>query len=150
MCINKIKFIDSEKQSLFYKELASFLIPFFAKDFYNNSYDLQNDFVAIQKDDVFPLLMESASLHCEGSTGIYIPAEELASIAATRWKLCVVCNKPFLSYDRFNKTKICYSTTYRRYKQGRDTYFKSVEQNVSQCYMNYRTDVVKRSIAKVN
>lgn len=150
MCINKIKFIDSEKQNLFFKELASFLMPFFAKDFYNKDEDLRTDFEALQDDEVFSILLDSAAEHCKIRTGIFIPGEELATITAKRWKLCIVCNKPFLSHDRYNKTKICYSTTYKRYKQGQGIYFKAAEQNVSQCYMNYRNDVVKRSMGKVN
>lgn len=148
MFINKIKFLDSTKQSDYYKTLASFFMDFFSKDYYKDEKDLQKDFEELQRDESFLIIAELAAKHCEKKTGVYIPGEEIALLPSNRWKLCIVCGKPFLSYDRYNKTKICYSASYRRFKRGQGVYFKSASNGVSQCYMDYRNEVVKRSVGK--
>ncbi|PJN92063.1 hypothetical protein, partial [Bacillus sp. mrc49] len=135
MFINKLRFIDNEKQQLYFKALASFLLPFFTSDYYSNELDLQQDFTSFQDDESYLEILEEGLNHCEDALGIKLGIQDLIGLTPKRWKLCLVCGDPFLSYDKFNKSKICYSTTYKRFKVGQGTYFKAAQEGASKCYM---------------
>jgi hypothetical protein len=60
-----------------------------------------------------------------------------------RFRLCRVCNKPFISYDKYNRIRICYDTPYKRYISDGDNghYVKYTEEGQSACYAKRRRQI---------
>lgn len=61
-------------------------------------------------------------------------------VTAKRWRICKVCQKPFITYDTNNNMRICAKQVYVRYNRSSNEYYKSTGK--SQCYMTYRRKMV--------
>ena len=130
--------MNSEEQRDLYNALAQYLMTFFANDFYDTKEQLQQDFETFKATDYYnTALLAFANSYC--------PEEELVvadfrRLTASRWKLCTVCGRGFLSTDNNNRSLICDWELYKRYKIGKGGFFKGTTKGTSQCTMLYRAN----------
>jgi len=68
-------------------------------------------------------------------------------ITAKRWHICKICNQPFISYNAFNKMKLCTRLDYVRYNTSTNQYYKSTGQSI--CYMQYRRQIAELHYKKL-
>lgn len=141
--INKISFLTEPDQKAFYRKLADSLLDMFAMDEYETEEDLQEDFNEWRVSDLsdyrncLDKILKDIS-----PQGFELTWRDCKKIKKSRWKLCKVCNRPFLTTDKKNKMVYCYHTDYKRYKKGKinadgsysEGYFFKDSGGTSQCY----------------
>jgi hypothetical protein len=136
--------LPPEEKKHFYKFFEKELLNIFAKDYYINKEELQLDFVKLKRSKSYKQLLEIILKSVEEEIGIKLKVDDLIRLTPNRFKLCSVCKKPFISFDNFNKMKICYKQDYIKYKlltKSKDKtnkeFFKSTEKK-SVCFMEYQ------------
>lgn len=142
--INQIEVLSDDIKKEFYNKLAARLLEAFALDYYENEEDLQSDFQDWKINDVKDYRATLNEILSEITPhGIELTWRDCKKINRKRFKLCKVCNKPFLTHDRLNQMKYCYTSTYKRYKVGTEnkegSYYKSSFKGLSTCFMIYDT-----------
>lgn len=123
----------------FNNELASFLLPYFAKDSYLNNLELQLDFKKFIESEPVAyeyLLQEFLEEHVLIPEDIEL-AELKSALTLSRWKICSNCHQPFVAYDDKNKMILCRKEVYRRYKADGTPFISTVNQE-SVCFMEWR------------
>lgn len=154
---SKLEHLTDEEQKQFYRKFQEELLEIFAFDSYSSEETLQNDFAEWRADlnDYRKCLNDI--LEEIAPDGIEMTWRDITNLTASRWKLCKVCNRPFLTRDKKNKMLYCYSSDYKRYKRGKETnegykegsYFKATEKGLSSCLMVSEANR-KRNASKEN
>lgn len=129
-----MKELTQQEKKLLFNYLGDQLLNVFQTGEYTTESDLQADFAAFKSDlkqyhNVIDRVLQKNPL------GRQLTWRKV-KITAKRWRICKVCCKPFIAFDRFNKMKICVSNDYVRYNVDTGRYFKSTGK--SQCFMLYR------------
>jgi DNA replicative helicase MCM subunit Mcm2 (Cdc46/Mcm family) len=132
--------VKPEERKYFYRLLEKEILGIFAKDFYKDEKELQEDFINLKRNKDYKEILKMVLDKIEDDLGIVLSVEDLSRLSANRFKLCSVCKKPFLTFDNFNKMKICYKIDYVKYKmktKDKKEYFNN-SLKVSVCFMEYR------------
>lgn len=152
--IKELQQLSDAQQKRFYRMLTSELLKQFANSWYeaDESEKLQKHFMdwkwAERKDYHVVLDRILAGIIEQMDLDITLTWVEV-KINYRRWRICPVCNRPFLCYSKFNKVKTCYTEDYIRYKIGEEKgenneeyvegrYFKASEEGQSKCFMIYQ------------
>lgn len=140
--VEKIEILTDEAKKNFYNELAARLLEAFAMDYYEDEEELQNDFHEWKTSDIKDYRATLDEILSEITPeGIELTWRDCKKINRKRFRMCKVCKKPFIAYDRLNQMKFCYTSTYKRYKTGtrekEGAYYKSSFKGLSTCYMIY-------------
>jgi hypothetical protein len=124
--------LEEQENDLNFSQIASSfnlfsekLFAYFKKDYYENENDLKKDFQRFFQDESFFVLLYSILEEVEDETNISFDREYFLNINENRIKLCKNCQKPFFSFDPFNKMLFCYETVYFKYNFKKNRYFKS-------------------------
>lgn len=149
--INKLTGLPDYELKNFYRLLTDKLLEVFGLDYYeDDEEELQMGFHYYKNGDradyhktVDKILSEIAP------RGIELNWRDIKKLSYRRWHLCSECNKPFIAYDKFNTTKICYHSDYVRYKIGTNDsegrFFKA-SNNRSVCFMEYKRRYAAKKI----
>ena len=141
--IKKLECLSDKELKKFYKSFADKLLEVFGE--YDNLNQLQEAFHSFKNDDVedYRECLDNI-LYEIAPSNIELNWKDFKKLTKNRWKLCKVCGHPFLSFDKKNRMKYCYSNAYKRYRKGRKDfagnyiegkYFKSAEHGLSSCFM---------------
>lgn len=71
--------------------------------------------------------------------------KDLKHLSHKRFRLCRVCGNVFISYDKYNRIRICYEVPYKRYISNGDEghFVKYTEGGMSTCYAKRRRQITK-------
>lgn len=139
--IEKLRFQPKDTQKQIYRELQNYLLDFFASEHYTDVNRLQLDFQMFKGDECYEDVLQDFIDEHE----LQLEVGDFKRLAASRWKLCSVCDKPFLSVDYNNKSNTCHNVDYIRYNMTSKRYFEAVGEGYSECEMKKKVQKVMRS-----
>lgn len=146
--LTKIEHLPIGTQKQFYKDLTAALLEVFATNQYEDVLQLQQDFDDWKRSDLGDYHTVIDDILSEiAPEGIKLTWRDLGKLNYKRWKICSVCGKPYIDVSKFNKTKICYTSDYKRYKIGTEdasgSFFKSAQKGLSECFMVYKNQMAQ-------
>lgn len=136
MFVKEILHLSEEVQKQFYRELSEQLLSYFGESYYDDEEELQESFHEWKSMDMNDYRKIVDSILKEiAPEGIELNWRHIRKLNYKRWKLCKVCGTPYIDMSKFNRTSICYSTTYKRYRQKQGTFNKMGLEGKSTCQM---------------
>lgn len=157
--IKELEHLTEIQEKRFYRMLTAELLKQFASSWYeaDESKKLQMHFQEWKSGDRgdYHIVLDRilANIVDELDLGITLTWRQM-KINYRRWKVCPVCNRPFLCYSKFNKVMTCYLDDYIRFKVGEESsdgeryiegrYFKASEDGMSYCYMVYQATMKRK------
>jgi hypothetical protein len=143
--IEKLNHLTDKELKRFYRRLTDHLLMIFGDFDFDKVEDLQEAFNEWKNDDLKDYRDCLDSILSEiAPDGIDLTWRDCKKLTKNRWKLCKVCNRPFLTFDKKNRMVYCYNSAYKRYRKGRKEskgnylegkFYKSAEQGTSFCFM---------------
>jgi protein-arginine kinase activator protein McsA len=141
MSNTKLAKLSEDELKQFYRALCKEITQFIG-DFFDCEEDLQEAFKEFKSDtseyhDVLDNILANISPQYK------LTWRDLKHLSHKRIRLCRVCGKPFISYDKYNRIRICYDTPYKRYISDGDNghYVKYTEEGQSACYAKRRRQI---------
>ncbi len=107
MSFRPFKSLPKEQQRETAIALAVYLLSFFGQEAYNSEQQLQRDFSEFQRQSYFLDIIDAFEKEFKVDIGCLLSVK--------RWKLCKVCNRPFIAYDASSHSVYCNYQTYRKY-----------------------------------
>lgn len=136
--IKKVNQLEEAEQINFYLNLQRYLLKVFAKDIYNEQEQLQNDFQRFKESDLYEPVLKYFCEKCYADLSLEVA--DFEKLNKKRFKLCKVCGKSLLAYDRMNGINFCYEPNYIRYTVEKRRFFNSSRQ-ASQCQMKRKSQL---------
>lgn len=137
---NKLDTLADEELKEFYRDLCREITAFIG-GFFASEAELQEAFKDFKSDvrsyhEVIDNILEDIAPKYN------ITWRDLKHISHRRLRLCRVCGSPFIAYDKYNRTRICYDTPYKRFvSRDGEGYFTNDGQSV--CYAKRRRQISK-------
>ena len=143
--IDKLNHLQEEELKYFYRQLTDHLLKIFSDFDFEDVEDLQDAFEEWKEDDIKDYRDCLDAILAEiAPDGIDLTWKDCKKLTKNRWKLCKICTRPFLTFDKKNRMVYCYNLAYKRYRKGRNEsqgnyiegkFYKSAEQGASICFM---------------
>jgi hypothetical protein len=143
--IYKLSDLSDSELKQFYRDLSREITAFIG-GFFSSEEELQEAFKDFKSDvrsyhDVMDNILASIAPQY-GLTW-----RDLKQLNHKRFRLCRVCNSPFISFDKYNRTRICYDTPYKRFIRKDDDevghFVKYTEEGQSMCYAKRRRQITR-------
>lgn len=140
--INKVDRLSEQEQKQFYKMLCKEITDIIG-DFFSSEEELQEAFEEFMYDEEYAEVMDMVLADIAPDLGL--THKDLKRLKPKRMRLCRVCGSVFISYDYYNRKRICYSATYQRYISDDENghFVKYTEEGQSECYAERRRQITK-------
>lgn len=137
--LRKFRDLDAKEQREVANKLTQEMLSWFGRPYYLEQEQLQEEFESFAAMDHYITVVTRFQEKWQVDVGPLLKAK--------RWKLCQVCYKPFLAYDRGNRGTACQRNTYRRYTMTGQTVN---QEGRSECQNTLNKQRTNKSAAKRN